>query len=164
MLPRFAAVVAFVAACAFPHVAAAQDTQDSRPPSVGASVSANAAQFAAEQAPAPTMREFRTDPRWTTPVLISLQAATVVTQMLDVHSTFQAVNAGGVEANPVMGGLVNNKAAFIGVKAGISAGIIYVTHKVAKDNKMAAIAASAAINSAYLMIARHNYGVAQASR
>ena len=160
MFPRFAAVMALVAACAFPNVAAAQPTQDARTPSIAASV---AAPFADDQAPAP-IREFRSDPRWTTPVLLSLQAATVVTQMLDAHSTLKAVNAGGVEANPVMGGLVQNKAAFISVKAGISAGVIYITQRVARDNKVAAIAASAAINSAFLMVARHNYRVAQGLR
>ena len=163
MFPRFAAVMAFVGVCAFPHVAAAQDTQDTRTSSIAASVAANPVQFADDQAPSP-IREFRGDRRWTTPVLISLQAATVVTQMLDVHSTLKAVNAGGVEANPVMGGLVQNKAAFIGVKAGISAGAIYMTQRVARDNKVAAIAASAAINSAFLMVARHNYRVAQGLR
>lgn len=162
MFPRFAAVMALVAACAFPNVAAAQPTQDARTPSIAASVAAPV-QFADDQAPAP-IREFRSDPRWTTPVLLSLQAATVVTQMLDVHSTLKAVNAGAVEANPMMGGLVQNKAAFIGVKAGISAGVIYITQRVARDNKMAAIAASAAINSAFLMVARHNYRVAQGLR
>jgi hypothetical protein len=101
---------------------------------------------------------------WTTPLLVSLQAATVVTQMLDAHSTVQAINAGGVEANPMMGGLVQNRAAFIGVKAAMSAGLVYVTHKLSKDNKVAAIVASAAINSAYLMIARHNYKVAAGLR
>jgi hypothetical protein len=161
MSPRFAAVIAVVAACALPQMAAAQETgQDARTPSLAASVSANPVQFANEQAPAP-VREFRTDPRWTTPVLISLQATTIVTQMLDVHSTMKAVNAGGVEGNPIMGGLVNNKAAFLTVKAGVAAGVIYITHRVARDNKMAAIAASAAINSAFLMVARHNYRVAQ---
>ena len=162
MFPRFAAVMAFVAVCAFPHVAAAQATQDTRTSSVAASVAASPVQFD-DQAPSP-IREFRGDRRWTTPVLISMQAATVVTQMLDVHSTFNAVNAGGVEGNPVMGGLVQNKAAFIGVKAGISAGVIYMTQRVARDNKVAAIAASAAINSAFLMVARHNYRVAQGIR
>jgi hypothetical protein len=161
MFPRFAAVMAFVAACAFPQVAAAQETQDTR--STALSTSVASVQFADDQAAAP-IREFRGTRSWTTPVLLSLQAATVVTQMLDVHSTLKAIQAGGVEGNPMMGGLVGNRAAFVGVKAGISAGVIYITHRVARDNKVAAIAASAAINSAFLMVARHNYRVAQGLR
>ncbi len=117
-------------------------------------------QFADEQRSAPLAREFG-ERRWTGPVLTALQAATIATQMLDVHSTATALKVGAAEANPLMGGLVNNKAAFIGVKAAMGAGLVYATHHIAKDNKMLAIVTSAAINSAYLMIARHNYKVAR---
>jgi hypothetical protein len=166
MFPRFAAAVAFVAMTALPQVAAAQEPASAEPktPSLAASVAANNIQFVDDQAAGQIARELRGNRDWTTPVLLSLHAATVATQMLDVHSTMRAIKVGGVEANPVMGGLVNNRAAFIGVKAGISAGVIFVTQKVARDNKIAAIVASAAINSAFVMVARHNYRVAQGLR
>lgn len=161
MFPRFAAVVAFAAVAALPQVAAAQEpTAEPRPASIAATVASTNVQFADEQRSAPLAREFG-ERRWTGPVLNALQAATIATQMLDVHSTATALKVGATEANPLMGGLVHNKAAFIGVKAAMGAGLIYATHHIAKDNKMLAIVTSAAINSAYLMIARHNYKVAR---
>jgi hypothetical protein len=160
MFPRFAAVVAFAAVAALPQVVAAQEASEPRPASIAAAVAANPVQFVDEQRAAQLSREIRTD-RWSGGVLTALQAATIATQMLDVHSTASAMKVGATEANPLMGGLVKNRAAFIGVKAAMGAGLVYVTHHIAKENKMLAIVTSAAINSAYLMIARHNYKVAR---
>ena len=39
--------------------------------------------------------------------------------------------------------------------------MIFATHKLGKENKVAAIITSAAINSALLMVAQHNYKVAR---
>jgi hypothetical protein len=161
MFPRFAAVIAFAAVAALPSAAAAQEaTSETRPASITTGLATANVQFADEQRSAPLTREFG-ERRWTGPVLNALQAATIATQMLDVHSTATALKVGASEANPLMGGLVKNKAAFIGVKAAMGAGLVYVTHHIAKENKMLAIVSSAAINSAYLMIARHNYKVAR---
>ena len=169
MFPRFAAAIVFTAVSAlapFTATAAAQEPPTTSPV-VATALAASMANvnFTDEQSVPQAPRDIRRGDRsWTTPVLASLQAATVVTQMLDVHSTMQAMKLGAVEANPMMGGLVQNRAAFIGVKAAMGAGLVFVTHKLAKDNKVAAIAASVAINSAYLMIARHNYRVAAGLR
>jgi hypothetical protein len=169
MFPRFAAAVLFAAVSALPQFTATAAAQEpaTATPVVTTSLAASMANinFNDEQSVPQAPRDIRRGDRsWTTPLLVSLQAATVATQMLDVHSTMQALNAGGVEANPMMGGLVKNRAAFLGVKAGISAGILYATHRLAKDNKIAAIVTAAAVNSAYLMIARHNYRVAAGLR
>jgi hypothetical protein len=169
MFPRFAAAIVVAAVSTltqFTTTAAAQEPTTTSP-AVATSLAASVAtvNFADEQTVPQAPRDIRRGGRsWTTPLLTSLQAATVVTQMLDVHSTMQATKLGAVEANPMMGGLVQNRAAFIGVKAAMGAGLVYVTHRLAKDNKVAAIVASAAINSAYLMIARHNYRVAAGLR
>jgi hypothetical protein len=164
MFTRFAAVIAFAAVAALPQAAAAQEwTTDARPASITTSVASATVQFVDEQRSAPLARERRND-RWTGPVLNALQAATIATQMLDVHSTATALKAGATEANPLMGGLGNNKAALIGVKAAVGAGLVYVTHQLGKENKVMAIVTSATINSAYLMIARHNYKVARSFR
>ena len=109
------------------------------------------------QMPVEQKRIIRTCHRYQRPVIIA-------TQMLDVHSTYKALNAGGTEANPMMGGLVKNPAAFIGVKAAVGAGLVYATHRLGQRNKAAAIAVAAAVNSAYLMIASHNYKVARSVR
>ena len=101
---------------------------------------------------------------WSTPLLVTLQAATIATQALDVHSTLKALNVGAVEANPLMSGVVKNRAAFIGVKAAMGAGLMYATHRMAKRNKVAAIVTAAAVNSAYLFVAHHNYKLANSLR
>lgn len=101
---------------------------------------------------------------WSTPVLTALHLTTVATQMLDVHSTMRALDNGGVEANPLMSGLVKNRAAFIGVKAAIGATLVLATHKMAKTNKVAAIVTAAAANSVMLTVAHHNYKVARMLR
>jgi hypothetical protein len=169
MFPRFAAATVVAAAVVLPSFTASAAAQEPTSPSpvvaTALGVSMANVTFAHDQSVPQAPREVRRGDRsWTTPLLVSLQAATVVTQMLDVHSTVQAMKVGAAEANPIMGGLVQNRAAFIGVKAAMGAGLVFVTHKLAKDNKVAAIVASAAINSAYLMIARHNYRVAAGLR
>jgi hypothetical protein len=63
-----------------------------------------------------------------------------------------------------MAGVVKNKAAFIGVKAAVGAGLMVATHKMARRNKMAAILTSAAANAAYFFVAHHNYKVARSVR
>lgn len=96
-----------------------------------------------------------------TRALNSLYVSTAVMQGLDVHSTFAVLSNGGGEGNPVMSGLVTNKAAFIGIKAGIATGTILAARQIAKRNKVAAIATLVAINSAYAFVVQHNYRVAR---
>jgi len=86
---------------------------------------------------------------------------TAAMQALDVHSTYAALDRGAVEANPLMGGMAGNKAAFIAMKAGVAATTIFATRNVARRNKVAAIATAVAINSAYAFVVSHNYRVAR---
>lgn len=92
--------------------------------------------------------------------LKSLYASTAIMQGLDVHSTMAVLKHGGGEANPLMGGLVKNKAAFIGVKAAVAAGTIMAARQIGKRNRVAAIVTLVAINSAYAFVVGHNYRVA----
>jgi hypothetical protein len=82
-------------------------------------------------------------------------------QALDAHSTFQGLARGGREANPLMRGVAESPAAFVAVKAGATAGTIYLTEKLWKRNKAAAIATMIGANVAYGLIVSHNYGVAR---
>jgi len=93
-------------------------------------------------------------------LMLGLYAATAVMQALDVHSTLSAFNAGAVEGNPLMSGVSRNKGSFIAMKAAVATSAIFAARGVAKRNKVAAIATLVAINSAYAMVARHNYQVA----
>ena len=94
-------------------------------------------------------------------VLKSLYASTVIMQALDVHSTMALVSRGGAEANPIMAGLVDNKAAFIGVKAAVAATTIFAARKISKRSKTGAIIMLVAVNSAYAFVVSHNYRVAR---
>lgn len=93
-------------------------------------------------------------------LLRSLYVTTATMQALDVHSTFAALNRGGSEVNPMMDGLTKHRVAFGAVKAGVAASSIYAAHRLAKHNRVAAIALLIAINSAYAVVVSHNYKVA----
>ena len=82
----------------------------------------------------------------------SLQAA-------DVYTTIRGVNAGAVEANPLMRPFAGNLAGLIAVKAGVTASSILLTRRLAKRHRTAAIVLSAALNSAGAAIVVHNFGV-----
>jgi hypothetical protein len=94
-------------------------------------------------------------------LLASLYATTIVVQALDMHSTLRAFNAGAVEANPAMSGITRNRAAFVATKAAVAAASIWAAQKMAKKNKIAAVVTLIAVNSAYAMIASHNYQLAR---
>jgi hypothetical protein len=93
-------------------------------------------------------------------LLTSLYASTAAMQMLDVHSTFKAMDRGAIEANPLMSGLVKNRAAFVTTKAAVAAATIYASSRIAKTNRVAAIVTMVAMNSAYAMIVSNNYKIA----
>jgi len=97
-------------------------------------------------------------------VLGSLYVSTAVLQGLDAHSTLSGIRNGATEANPMMAGLVEHPAAFIGVKAGISYGSIMAARSIAKKNKPLAIVTLAAINAMYVVVVHHNYQVARQLR
>jgi len=97
-------------------------------------------------------------------VMFSLYATTATMQALDVHSTMRAIDRGAVEANPLMGGLVNNRPAFIATKVAVAAGTIFAAREAAKKNKVAAAITLIAINSAYAFVAHHNYKLARQLR
>jgi Domain of unknown function (DUF5658) len=103
--------------------------------------------FAQERAPgAPSAKPLG-------PFYVSLGVLTA----LDVHSTTRALNAGAVEANPLMRGVADQPAALLAVKAGGAAATIWLTHKLARRSRTGAIIVMAAVNSAYAMVVAHNY-------
>ena len=97
-------------------------------------------------------------------VLASLLVSTVVMQALDVHSTFQVLDRGGLEANPVMAPLAGNRGAFIATKAAVATATVLAARHLGKRNKVAAIATLVAVNSAYAFVIDHNYRVARGLR
>jgi Domain of unknown function (DUF5658) len=161
MVVRFAAGFAVVAVLALPSIAAAQESAEPDVPTVSITGNAAKVRFVVDQEASQVTSPTRFNSSWKTPLLNSLHAVSIATQLLDAHSTIKAIDRGGVEANPLMRGLIDNRPAFIGVKAAGAAGLVYLTHKLWKRNKTAAIITSAAINSLYIVKVTQNYGIAR---
>jgi Domain of unknown function (DUF5658) len=89
--------------------------------------------------------------------LVPLYASLIVLQGLDIHSTRSAIASGGREANPAMRGVVKNSAAFVAVKAGATAGVIWASEKMWKKNRKAAVIFAAIVNGAVAAVVANNY-------
>jgi len=85
-------------------------------------------------------------------------------QALDLHSTFRALDHGAREGNPLLGGFASNKAAMIGFKAATTTATIFLVRKFGVKNRVASTILMAAANSAYAIIAAHNYRLSNALR
>jgi len=92
--------------------------------------------------------------------LLPLYGSLVALQVLDIHSTRGAMESSeGREANPAMQGVVKNSAAFIAVKAGATAGVIWASEKMWKKNRKAAVIFASVVNIAMAAIVANNYRV-----
>ncbi len=89
--------------------------------------------------------------------LVPLYASFATLQVLDAHSTSRALDRGAVEANPVMKGLAGNPTALLAVKAAGTAGVIFVSEKMWKKNRAAAVFFMVAANSAMAWVVQNNY-------
>ncbi len=103
-------------------------------------------------------------PRHSRRGLVPLFASYAVMQALDVHSTLAAIDRGGVEQNALMAPLVRRPAAFVALKAGMTAAAIVAANRIARNNRVAAYALMFALNSAYAYVVVHNYRVAAAGQ
>lgn len=93
------------------------------------------------------------------PALVPLYVSFIGLQALDVHSTFTALNDGAREGNPLVRGTLDSPAGLFALKAGATAGVVFLTEKLWKKNRTAAVLAMVGVNSAYLTIAARNYRV-----
>ena len=135
--------------------------------SIDTSVVRAAAAAAAEPAPSLPIvlpKGFRLTTEHRSFGLMPFYMSSIVLHVLDVHSTFRVIDRGGREGNPMLAGLANNRPAFIAVKGAIAASSVYAVSRIAKKNKFAAFALSAALNSAYGMVVSHNYKLAASLR
>jgi hypothetical protein len=89
--------------------------------------------------------------------LMPMYVSTAALQGMDYMTTRKAISTGqGTEANPVMQSVVGNNAAFLAVKAGTVAGTIWMSEKLWKRNRVAAIALMAGVNGAMAAVVSHN--------
>ena len=90
-------------------------------------------------------------------ILTSLYVGSAVLQGFDAYSTLKVLNAGGAEANPMMRGVTQNPAAFIAVKAGITAATIMASEKMWKNhNRAGAVMTMVASNVLMGIVAANN--------
>jgi hypothetical protein len=118
----------------------------------------------AEDAGPITVRAEEVKPRtaWAAAPLQGGLAATFATlQVLDVVSTVNAVSSGrGIEANPMVGGLVNHPAAFAAVKGAMTAATLVAMHRYSKKHPKAAVITMIAFNIGYSYIVSSNFRIA----
>jgi len=98
------------------------------------------------------------------PLISSLYASFITLQALDAHSTLRALDRGAREGNPLIEPFTHNTAALIALKAGTAAGVLYMTDRVHRHNRVAGIVIMAAANSAYATIVARNYRIASIQR
>lgn len=91
-------------------------------------------------------------------VLPVLYVSFAALQALDAHSTLTAVAAGGNEANPALKGIVDRPGAFVAVKLAATVGTLYLTERLWKKHRGAAVALMLVANGAYAVIVGSNYG------
>jgi hypothetical protein len=97
-------------------------------------------------------------------ILPPLYASFGLLQVLDVHSTMEAILAGrGGEANRSMAVLAEHPAALVAVKAAATAGTILVSEQMWRRNRVAAVLLMIAVNGAYAAVVARNYRVARAA-
>lgn len=87
----------------------------------------------------------------------SLEVTYIGLNALDVHSTYKVIEHGGYESNPFMAKFVDNKAAFIGVKALSTTAFLGACRIIKKDKPMIAFALLVAGNIGYGFLVNHNY-------
>ena len=97
--------------------------------------------------------------------LPALYAGSALLQGYDAYSTLTVLKHGGVEANPVMRGVTTHPAAFIGLKAGVTAMSIMAAERMWKNNnRLGAVLTMTAMNSMMALVAAHNAHVLAAVR
>ena len=93
-------------------------------------------------------------------MLPSLYASSALLQGYDAYSTLTTLKHGGVEANPLMRGITKSPAAFIGLKAGVTAMSIMAAERMWKDdNRLGAVLTMVASNGFMAFVAAHNAAV-----
>jgi hypothetical protein len=92
----------------------------------------------------------------------SMYVSFAALQVMDIMSTSKALAGGATEANPAMSGLVNNKAAFYGIKAATALSTVFFAERLGKNHPRRAAIMMAVLNVGYAAVVAHNYRVASA--
>jgi Domain of unknown function (DUF5658) len=151
-MTRVACVWVFVCSLAAGQ-AKAQDLAAA--PAVTFAVTPSIEQVAATP-PSPVFRAAAKRPSPLVPMYVSFAAL----EGLDYTSTTKALASGaGREANPVMGAIVGNRAAFFAVKAGTAAATIWMAERMWKKHPVRAVIVMGVLNGAMGTVVAHNMRV-----
>jgi hypothetical protein len=92
--------------------------------------------------------------------LVPMYVSFAALQGLDYASTTKALSSGaGREANPVMGPIVGNRAAFLAVKAGTAASTMWIAERMWKTHPARAVVFMAVVNGIMATVVTHNMRV-----
>ena len=92
--------------------------------------------------------------------LMPLYGTLAVLEALDVHSTMRRVgSSNGREANPVMVPVVRNGAAFVAVKVSATLGVIWMSEKMWRKHRKAAVVSVFVVNAMMAGVVANNYRV-----
>ena len=89
--------------------------------------------------------------------LLALYAGFATLQVLDAHSTLQAVQSGYEESNPLVAPFAQSPAAMYAFKAASTTATILLVEKLGRKHRGAAIGLMIAVNVAYASVVAHNY-------
>jgi len=93
--------------------------------------------------------------------LMPLYGSLAVLQGLDMHSTMKGIGSNGSEANPVMRPFVDNGAAFFAMKSSVTLGVIWVSEKMWRKHRKAAVVSVFVLNVVMAGVVANNYRVNQ---
>lgn len=80
-------------------------------------------------------------------------------QVLNAHSAFPALDGRARQTNHVVAEFTSSRTGLIAMKVGVAAGTIYLSEKLRKRNRVAAVVLMVSLNSALAAITAHNYRV-----
>lgn len=89
----------------------------------------------------------------------SLEVTYIGLNALDLVTTYQAIDRGAYEVNPVMSKILDNKPLVIGTKALFTTAFLGGCRAIRKDHRKAAFLLLLAGNISYGLIVNHNYQV-----
>lgn len=88
--------------------------------------------------------------------LIPLYGSFATLQVVDLRLTFNGLDRGTREGNPVVAGFGSNRPAMIALKAGATAATIVLAERLWKKNRAAAVGVMVGLNAALAAVVAHN--------
>jgi hypothetical protein len=159
LMKRVVLVAGLVSVCLSSIPAAAADANDGKS---GADPALSAELVSASVASDVLRLRAELPPEMKRPNLLpALYVGFGVVQAWDIYTTRAALKSGASEMNPIAAPFAGSTGKMIGLKAATGAATIFFTERLRKQNKVAAIAVMAGVNSGLAMIAARNARLAR---